>query len=71
MVEEMLFPQGPVMTVSLKPRILFLTVKPTLVQVCQWTRTSSPGFGPALPPLMSPMNLEKLPEFSKLLVSQL
>lgn len=35
MVEEMLFPQGhQAVTLSLKPRILFLTVKPMLVQVC-------------------------------------
>lgn len=34
MVEEMLFPQGhQAVTLSLKPHILFLTVKPTLVQV--------------------------------------
>lgn len=32
-----------------------------------WTRTSSPGLGLALPPLMSPVSLDKLPGFFKCL----
>jgi hypothetical protein len=52
----MVLNQG-VMTLGLKPSIFFLTVNTILVQ--SWT-------DPALPPLMSPINLDNLPNFSKL-----
>lgn len=71
---EMLFPQchQPVSSDSrTETQHSFPYCKTHACASLYWTRTSSPGFGPALPPLMSTMNLDNLPKFSELLFSHL
>lgn len=70
----MLFPQGhqPVSSNSrTETQHSFSYCKTHACASPYWTWTSSPGFGPALPPLMSPVNLDKLPKFFKLWFSHL